>query len=510
MYTPLFVDKTKCVGCGLCLPDCPKGAISLGADHKAAIGGQCVGCRICAAACPREAIAPSSGQDDGCLVCQCCPVHCQIKEGQTGACKRFRHLNHELKREIPLHVMDTTEITIDPETRLPDKPLLTGIGAGTNLQKVPARIIAEETIDGVDVVSAVTEAVLSFSGLRIKIDTSDYIGPEGSAVRREGKIVGYVTSSWYGSRTLTIGGVTLIKGKDGFINARTMIDLVEGRTVSLTVDGGAELELTAGRPPVINGKEVDFTTFGCGSSVGKLFSKKLLPVVDECIMLDMGITGQLSEHHAALGARPCGITVIGKKSSGGRYLVPSGKGWGGTCVENPVDAIAAIDKTKAWPGLRILITETKAQRGAYFELNDALEPVEKEMPPQVRAVFEHMKDYCDPGNVSVLFVGGVGGGVMGALHPWESPSVAAAIRAGKIKITSGGRPVHLMPGGNLIIEVDTTGLPQGSFAWVPTPATSMPVEFSMPKDVFLEVCGYPDAVRPLSEVLSQHEHVYLK
>ena len=32
----------------------------------------------------------------------------------------------------------------------------------------------------------------------------------------------------------------------------------------------------------------------------------------------------------------------------------------------------------------------------------------------------------------------------------------------------------------------------------------------MPKDVFLEVCGYPDAVRPLSEVLSQHEHVYLK
>ena len=120
MYTPLFVDKTKCVGCGLCLPDCPKGAISLGADHKAAIGGQCVGCRICAAACPREAIAPSSGQDDGCLVCQCCPVHCQIKEGQTGACNGFATSTMSLSVKFPftLWIRPKLPLTRKPACRI--------------------------------------------------------------------------------------------------------------------------------------------------------------------------------------------------------------------------------------------------------------------------------------------------------------------------------------------------------------------------------------------------------
>jgi hypothetical protein len=243
--------------------------------------------------------------------------------------------------------------------------------------------------------------------------------------------------------------------------------------------------------------------------VGKLFSKKLLPVVDECIMLDMGITGQLSEHHAALGAKPCGITVIGKRSSAGRYLVPSGKGWGGTCVENPRDAIASIDKSKAWPGLRILVMETKVEHGAYFELDANLDPAEKEMPMAVREVFAGMKDYCDPGNVNIIYVGGVGGGVMNILHPTDSPGVLNAIRAGKIKITSGGRSVHMMPGGNLIIEVDTAGMPAGSFAWVPTPATSAPIEFTMTKEVYIDVCGYPDAIRPLELVLAENEHVYM-
>lgn len=381
MYSPMIVDETKCVGCGLCVPDCPKEAIRVNSNRKAEFLGQCVGCQICSVTCPRQAIAanPLAGEDY--LTCDSCPVHCRIKAGQTGACKRFRHVGHELKREIPLYVPDPSEIVLDPLTRLPDKPLLTGIGSGTNLQKVPARIIAEKEINGVDIVTAVTEAVLSFSGLRIKLDLSDPIGPEGSVIRRDGKVVGYVTSAWYGSQTITIGGVTLIKSRDGFTAARTMIDLTEGRTVGLSIDGGAELELTAGRPPVINGRQALGPVSGNGSS---------------------------------------------------------------------------------------------------------------------------------PGTLNIIYVGGVGGGVMGALHPLESPEVASAIRAGKIRITSGGRPVHLMPGGNLIIEADAAGLPPGTFSWVATPATSMPVEFSMPKDVFLSVCGYPDAIKRLDQVLAEHEHVYLK
>ena len=507
MHALVKIDRDKCIGCGLCAKNCPKGAMEI-KEKKAYASDECVGCSVCWRSCPKQAIESVDDMPEGAAVCPSCPIHCRIRPGQVGACRRFRNVDGALKREVPLHITRREDLVLDPNTGIPNKPLLTGIGAGTNLQKMPARFIAEANIDGVDVVSCVTEAALSFSGLRVKIDTSDYIGTEGSPVRREGRVVGYLTSSWYAARTMTIGGVTLLKGPDGFVVARTITDLAEGETVPLQVEGGAKLELTRGKPPVINGEVAAWTTFGCGSSVGKLFSSQLLPVVDECIMLDMGITGQMSEHHAALGAKPCGITVIGKRSSAGRYLVPSGKGWGGTCVEDPRDAIASIDKSVAWPGMRILITETKAERAAYFELDDRLELVEKPMPPAVEQVFLHLKDYCDPGNVNILYVGGVGGGVMSTLHPTYDPQVLKAIRAGRIKPTSCGRPVHQMPGGNLILEVDTGGLPKGSFSWVPTPCSIMPVEFTMTKNTFLEICGYPDAARPLSEIMAENDYVF--
>ena len=53
--------------------------------------------------------------------------------------------------------------------------------------------------------------VLSFSGAKVKIDTDEEIGPAGSAVRREGKIVIHSPSE-YGSCMLYIGGSELVIG----------------------------------------------------------------------------------------------------------------------------------------------------------------------------------------------------------------------------------------------------------------------------------------------------------
>lgn len=51
----MTVDKTKCVGCGLCVKSCPQGAVAL-QGGKAAIGEECIACGLCIGACPTGAI----------------------------------------------------------------------------------------------------------------------------------------------------------------------------------------------------------------------------------------------------------------------------------------------------------------------------------------------------------------------------------------------------------------------------------------------------------------------
>ena len=183
----------------------------------------CVACGVCIKTCNRAAIVTTE-QEAEISTCRSCPVFCQIPPGKLGACQRYENREGKIVRNKPLHVVKRETLAIDQRTKLPTAPLMLGVGAGTNLYttNVPARFVAEDEIDGVEVVTSVTEAVLSFSGVKLKIDTDENIGAPSSKVRREGRVVGYVTASEYGSRTMYIGGVELLAGKTGFATARTM------------------------------------------------------------------------------------------------------------------------------------------------------------------------------------------------------------------------------------------------------------------------------------------------
>ncbi len=54
---------------------------------------------------------------------------------------------------------------------------VTGIGAGTTYPDYkPAPFIVASEIDGVDMVTVVTEGIFSYCGLKVKIDTDRYLG----------------------------------------------------------------------------------------------------------------------------------------------------------------------------------------------------------------------------------------------------------------------------------------------------------------------------------------------
>jgi hypothetical protein len=48
----------------------------------------------------------------------------------------------------------------------------------------------------------VTEGIFSYCGLKVKIDTDRYLGPEQREVRVGGEQVGHVTTAEYGSQML--------------------------------------------------------------------------------------------------------------------------------------------------------------------------------------------------------------------------------------------------------------------------------------------------------------------
>ena len=59
---------------------------------------------------------------------------------------------------------------------------------------------------------SVSEAIFSYCGVKIKIDTDRHLGPETAAVRANGEVVGHVTTAEYGSQMLSLGGVPHLTG----------------------------------------------------------------------------------------------------------------------------------------------------------------------------------------------------------------------------------------------------------------------------------------------------------
>ncbi|SMB93366.1 6-hydroxynicotinate reductase [Thermanaeromonas toyohensis ToBE] len=492
------IETSLCTGCGRCARECPLNCITI-SEKIAIIGPGCSSCGVCARVCPSGAAQRLEESFPNTVTCTSCPVQCQIQEGYTGACQRYTNVGGRLLRNRPL-VAKVEEPPARPHEL--EWPLITGVGAGTNYPcPRPAPYIVQGRRGDIEIVTVVTEAPLSYSGIKVKIDTNFYIGEEGAKVRRDGQVVGMVDTEEYGAKMLSIGGPNLLTGKSGFMVARTIVDIANGERVELKVDKGAKLEIQVGCHPVINGQEDTTMRVGCGSATIGLFARHLKGVVDEAIILDHHIIGLFSEHPAGqeVGMKYSGVIPNGRKSTRGRYFGEPGDGWGGTSISNPRDAIKEINMKIARPGMRILVTETTARRAALFEVLPDGEVKEIPVTPEVAKVIELIANTCEESRVSALYIGGVGGSARAGVTtlPLE---LTKAVHRGEITLTVGGAPTFILPGGGINFMVDVEKVVPKAFYWVPTPATVAPIEYTMEKKVYERIGGHVEYLRPVEEI----------
>jgi ferredoxin len=492
------IDPEKCNSCGRCIKDCPMDCIQL-VDKKARIMQGCVECRTCLKVCPQQAVEDVVIEQPGAVGCTVCPVMCQVPENSTGACKRFINTGGELRRTIPLLTYEDVADKLPPQPEaIINKPMITAIGAGgTYPDYVPAPYILHDRREGVDVVTVVTEAPLSYSGVKLKIDTDFEIGPEGSEVKFEGRTVGMVETEEYGSKILAVGGVNRLTGEHGFAAARAVAAIANQEAIKLKVKGGARLEVEVGKPPLINGERVEKMRVGCGSATAGLFATFFKQSADEVVVLDHHITS-LFTHHAAgrcLGLSPSGLDLIFRKSTPGRYFGEHGHGWGGTNIEDPIEIVKSVDVAASRPGTKLLITETTGQNAALYELDDnhVFQPVA--LTAEVKEAVEAISETCQASMVSAIYVGGAGGSARGGVARYPL-RLTKAVHAGKANLTCGGAPVFIMPGGGITFMVDVQQIRRGSFCWVPTPATVAPVEYTMRMSDYEAMGGHMQAVKP--------------
>src|SRR3954471_58867 len=446
---------------------------------------------------------------------------CYIKPGMLGACDRYANRDGELIRVDPHVLLERTvvegravvpflEQSADWDGDILGAPttFVTAIGAGTTYPDYkPAPFIVSSEVAGVDMATVVTEGIYSYCGVKLKIDSDRHLGAECATVRVAGEPVGHVTTGEYGSQMLSLGGVNhLTHGgkKEGRVTCEALLDLCNGKAVEMAIDGGSSVIVQAGHPPIVNGAMEERMRVGCGSATIGMFAKQWFGKVDEVVVVDDHITGVLSEHQAGklLGVRETGIKMKGHRSTPGRYfrVAEPGTAWGGTNIDDPLSILQEFNPKFAWPKLRLLMVSTTGEHHAYFELDEALRPVEKELPTLLTESVARIKENCEPALCTVLFMGGAGGSLRAGVT--ENPvRLTHSVRDALTRVTCGGAPVYVWPGGGITFMVDVTRTPELAFGYVPTPALVAPIEFTLNIKDYAALGGYMDHVRSLDSIM---------
>jgi hypothetical protein len=150
------------------------------------------------------------------------------------------------------------------------------------------------------------------------------------------------------------------------------------------------------------------------------------------------------------------------------------------------------------------MVSTTGEQYAYFELNEELRPVEKQLPETLTESVFRIRENCEPAMTTVLFMGGAGGSLRAGVT--DNPvRLTRSIRNNLTRVTCGGAPVYVWPGGGITFMVDVTRLPMNAFGYVPTPALVAPIEFTLTVEDYANLGGHMDFVRPIESLTDSQQ-----
>ncbi len=463
--------------------------------------------------------------------CDACPVMCYIADGKPGACDRYANHGGDLVRLDPLTIIEIAQAKVaqgqdvravpflgggdrdgtewDGDLLHAKRSFVTAVGAGTTYPDYkPAPFIVSQDVAGVDMVTVVTEGIFSYCGVKVKIDTDRHLGDERATVRVQGEPIGHVMTSEYGSKMLSLGGVEHLTGgtkKEGRVTCDALLKLCNREPLEVQIDDGPDVVIQAGKAPIVNGVEEKLMRVGCGSAAIGMFAAQWADKVDEVVVVDDHITGILSEHQAGkmLDVPPTGIRINGRRSTPGRYfqVAQPGTGWGGTNIDDPLTILKDFDSAKAWPGLSLLMVSTTGEQHAYYELDNDLKPVARDMPELLQLSVARIAENCEPSLCSVLFMGGAGGSLRSGVT--ENPvRLTNSVKASLTYVSCGGAEAYVWPGGGITVMADVMDMPSNAFGYVPTPALVAPIEFTMRLSDYEALGGHMEAVQKLENVIT--------
>ena len=106
------------------------------------------------------------------------------------------------------------------------------------------------------------------------------------------------------------------------------------------------------------------------------------------------------------------------------------------------------------------MVSTTGEEYAYYELDADLVPVRRELPAALAPTVALIDENCEPALCTVLFVAGAGGSLRAGVTA-NPVRLTRAVQAHVTRLTCGGAPVYVWPGGGITFMVDVTAPARG-------------------------------------------------